>query len=370
MAREAYRSLYGDLRKLKDNSLLDDPAAGDGDDDEMFELLLAVSAWVDAYCNRCFYPLTAARRFDGTGGARLPVPDLVSLTGLTHYPDGGEEGEAWAPHDYALEPYNAAPTMPWGSPYASIIALGRAERRAFEAGRRNYEITGVWGYGQLAEPSGASVAAQGGVDAAQTSVAVTDGAHFAPGQTLLVGAEQALVTAVNANTLTLRARAQRHDRRRARARRGYLAAALARAGGAGDAHQRGAHLDARPRIRAVLRGRRPGHGRAAAARPLQEDDDLTMATTTQRERIATLESAIEAHDREHQLLERLWTQRLIAIEERLANIEEALQAWRGAPLPGARLSKRDVGLASGSAALATIGWLLLEQLGALAARGG
>ena len=83
-----------------------------------------------------------------------------------------------------------------------------------------------------------------------------------------------------------------------------------------------------------------------------------------------MESAIEAHDREHQLLERLWTQRLIAIEERLANIEEALQAWRGAPLPGARLSKRDVGLASGSAALATIGWLLLEQLGALAARGG
>ena len=56
-----------------------------------------------------------------------------------------------------------------------------------------------------------------------------------------------------------------------------------------------------------------------------------------------MESAIEAHDREHQLLERLWTQRLIAIEDRLANIEEALQGWRGAPLPNARLSKRDVG---------------------------
>ena len=95
-----------------------------------------------------------------------------------------------------------------------------------------------------------------------------------------------------------------------------------------------------------------------------------MATTTQRERIATLESAIEAHDREHQLLERLWTQRLIAIEDRLANIEEALQARLGAPLPNARLSKRDVGVAGGSAALATILWLILEQLGALAARGG
>ena len=140
--------------------------------------------------------------------------------------------------------------------------------------------------------------------------------------------------------------------------------------GRGGAHQRGAHLDARARVRAVLRGRRPGHGRAAAARPLQEDGDLAMATTTQRERIATLESAIDAHDREHQLLERLWTQRLIAIEDRLANIEEALQTRLGAPLSNARLSKRDVGLASGSAALATIAWLLLEQLGALAARGG
>ncbi|MDE2766377.1 MAG: hypothetical protein OXI25_08125 [Chloroflexota bacterium] len=95
-----------------------------------------------------------------------------------------------------------------------------------------------------------------------------------------------------------------------------------------------------------------------------------MATTTQRERIATLESEIEAHDREHQLLERLWTQRLIAIEDRLANIEEALQTRLGAPLPGVRLSKRDVRVAGGSAALAAILWLLIEQLGALAARGG
>ena len=36
MAREAYRFLYGDLTKLKDDSLLKDPAAGAGDDNEMF----------------------------------------------------------------------------------------------------------------------------------------------------------------------------------------------------------------------------------------------------------------------------------------------------------------------------------------------
>ena len=34
MAREAYRSLYGALTKLKDDSLLKDPAAGAGDDND------------------------------------------------------------------------------------------------------------------------------------------------------------------------------------------------------------------------------------------------------------------------------------------------------------------------------------------------
>ena len=42
MARESYRSLYGDLTKLKGDSLLKDPASGTGDDDELFQLLLLV----------------------------------------------------------------------------------------------------------------------------------------------------------------------------------------------------------------------------------------------------------------------------------------------------------------------------------------
>ena len=59
MAEEAYRSLYGDLTRLKDASLLDDPAAGTGADAALFRLLLAVSEAVDRYCNRHFYALTA-----------------------------------------------------------------------------------------------------------------------------------------------------------------------------------------------------------------------------------------------------------------------------------------------------------------------
>ena len=76
MAREAYRSLYGDLTKMKDDSVLKDPAAGTDDDDELFELLLAVSDWVDHYCNRHFYPRAETLLFDGPGGDRLLVPDL------------------------------------------------------------------------------------------------------------------------------------------------------------------------------------------------------------------------------------------------------------------------------------------------------
>ena len=88
MAREAYRSLYGDLTKLKDDSLLKDPAGGSGDDNELFQLLLAVSDWVDHYCNRHFYPRTETLVFDGRGTTQLLAPDLISVADHTrdnHY---------------------------------------------------------------------------------------------------------------------------------------------------------------------------------------------------------------------------------------------------------------------------------------------
>ena len=123
MAREAYRSLYGDLAKLKDTSLLDDPAGGTGEDDEMFPLLLAVSEFVDRYCNRHFYPLTTTRYFDGTTGNRLMVPELISVTSLKEDTNGdGTYNVTWAAADYALQPDNAEPTTHWGGPHTAIRA--------------------------------------------------------------------------------------------------------------------------------------------------------------------------------------------------------------------------------------------------------
>ena len=101
MGREDYRSIYGDLTKLEDDSLLKDPAAGSGDDDEMFQLLIAVSDWVDSYCNRHFYPRTRTLVFDGNNGWRAgpdaPAPilpltagnlDIARMEALIAFPAG------------------------------------------------------------------------------------------------------------------------------------------------------------------------------------------------------------------------------------------------------------------------------------------
>ena len=211
MAREAYRSLYGDLTKLKDDSVLKDPAAGPDDDDELFELLLAVSDWVDGYCNRHFYPRTDTLLFDGTGGDRLPVPDLIAVTELTQADGAGLSfARVWDADAYRLLPYNAAPLRPWGQPYGAIRARTR-RGDGFAPGEANFRVSGVWGYRLFAEHSGATLAAPAASDAA--AITVSDGKQFRVGQTVLLGApedaggavavEQALVTAINGDELSV-----------------------------------------------------------------------------------------------------------------------------------------------------------------------
>ena len=223
MAREAYRSVYGDLTKLKDDSVLKDPAAGPDDDDELFELLLAVSDWIDRYCNRHFYPRIETLLFDGNGDDRLTIPDLIALLQLHEAaPDGQFPGRQWTADAVRLIPYNAAPRQPWGHPYTALRPLSTPPLRggikggAFPPGEANIRIRGVWGYRMFAEPAGAALAADAAPNDAQ--ITVTDGNHFRPGQTIFpsglpnpdpdpapqtAAAEQALVTAVSGNTLTI-----------------------------------------------------------------------------------------------------------------------------------------------------------------------
>ena len=220
MAREAYRSLYGDLTKLKDDGVLKDPAAGPDDDDELFELLLAVSDWVDHYCNRHFYPRVETLLFDGSGGDRLAVPDLIAVSELAQADAAGLSfGKVWEAGDYRLLPYNAAPLQPWGHPHGAILALSKSGARmgrveGFAPGEANFRVSGLWGYRSFAEPSGATLAAP--VDAGAATLTVSEGSQFRIGQTVLLGtvdgdgkgadfasAGQALITAIDGNELAV-----------------------------------------------------------------------------------------------------------------------------------------------------------------------
>ena len=202
MAREAYRSLYGDLTKLKDSSLLDDPAGGSGDDDELFQLLLAVSDSVDGYCNRHFYPRTSTRTFDGTADTHLTLPDLIEVTTLkSDDDDDGTYETTWATTDYELLPLNAMPTQHWGSAYHTLRVLGRGTKSQFERGHARYQVLGSWGYRSFKEESGSVTG--GSMGASDTTVGVTSGADFAVGQTTMVDTEQMLVTGISSNTLTI-----------------------------------------------------------------------------------------------------------------------------------------------------------------------
>ena len=145
MAREAYRSLYGDLAKLKGASLLDGPVADSTNDDALFQLLLAVSAYVDSLCNRHFYPLTETRRFDGTAEAQLAVPDLVSVSSLrSDDDDDGIYETTWADADYELTPQNAAPTAHWGAPHQALRVRSHGAKQQFQRGHSRYETAAVW----------------------------------------------------------------------------------------------------------------------------------------------------------------------------------------------------------------------------------
>lgn len=203
MAREAYRSLYGDLAKLKSRALLDDPAAGTTFDDALWELLAACADAVDARCGRWFIPRTETLTFSvERSSAELLVPDLVAVSSLKadENVDGVYE-VTWAATDYLLQPANAAPTKAWGRPYTSILALSRGTKQQFLAGQDNYQVAGRWGFREHSEASGATVNET--YTSSDVTLTVSDGTKFAIGQTLLIESEQVLVTNIATNDLTV-----------------------------------------------------------------------------------------------------------------------------------------------------------------------
>ena len=183
---------------------------GTANDDRLLGLAEAVSGVIDHWCNRRFFALHATMRFDGSGGAFIGVPDLISVDngGLRVYERGyGAYPMTWAASDYRLLPHNADPASggnPNSRPYTRVQAAGEASGRLrFPPGCGNVEISGVWGWWQHLRRAARTVAA--GVDANAAaltlSAALTGRAEIDAGSTLLIGDEQIYVWERDGETL-------------------------------------------------------------------------------------------------------------------------------------------------------------------------
>jgi hypothetical protein len=194
---------YADLMVLKSGGVLN--ISGATFDARLLAILEDVSRWIDNYCNRHFYVLEATRRFDGSGSRALAVPDLISVTTLKTDEDQDRIFEVtWGSGDYLLYPLNAEPQQPWGRPYTRVLVDTEAGTRAvFPSGKSAVEITGMWGFRQVVEDSGADINEGGALGSADTMLTVTDGSKFAVGQTLLIESEQVYLTGIATNDLTV-----------------------------------------------------------------------------------------------------------------------------------------------------------------------
>ncbi len=194
---------YTDLTTLKSRGVLD--ITSTGFDTRLLALLEDVSRWIETYCDRRFYVLTATRQFDGDGGPVLHVPDLISVTTLKTDEDRDRVYElTWGNGDYLLYPLNAEPQQPWGRPYTRVLVdTESGSRPAFPSGKATVELNGSWGFRQVTVGSGADINEGGTFSASDTTLTVTDGTKFAVGQTLLIESEQLYVTAISTNDLTL-----------------------------------------------------------------------------------------------------------------------------------------------------------------------
>lgn len=201
--KEGYRSLYGDLTKLKDTSLLGTLTAAD--EPAAWQLLVAMSDAVDRYLNRHVSPVTTTRYYDGSDRVLLIVDDLISITSLKADEDRDKTYEVtWAATDYWLQPYNAEPTKHWGHGYTSLLARADGTKAIFLPGEQMYEVTGIWGSRQLTEDSGTTTD-NAGYSAAATTInaAAGGGALLAEGQTIMIASEQLLIMEISTDALTV-----------------------------------------------------------------------------------------------------------------------------------------------------------------------
>ncbi len=146
---------------------------------------------VDGLCHRRFWPELGTRYFDwpdwwqsGTAWRLwLDDNDLITVTSLV------SGGVTIAPSDYFLRRSDAKDEPPY-----THIEINLATQAAFGGGttwQRSIAVTGLWGYSAVEQPGGALAEA---LDAAETGVDVTDSASVGVGDLVRADAERMLVT--------------------------------------------------------------------------------------------------------------------------------------------------------------------------------
>lgn len=195
---------YCDLELLKAEGPLGG-GAGNQHNRRLLSLLEEASRWIDAYCNRRFYVVAEPRRFAGSGGPDLPVPELVAVTALATRAHPAGPPVTWIADDYELHPLDARPNKPWGRPYTRIaVSPTAAGRRAFPSGPATVAVTGRWGFREVIAATGTTLAPGGdGITAAATELTAAAPGILSPGQTLSLGAEQLYITAIDGVTATV-----------------------------------------------------------------------------------------------------------------------------------------------------------------------
>jgi len=111
--------------------------------------------------------------------------------------------ETWATSDYWFQSNNSAPTQHWGGLYTALKARAEGNKAdGFASGEQNFQIIGVWGYGQYSEGSGTDLNGAS-MDTFKATMAVDDGTQLEIGQTALIGTLQMRVTGISGSNLTV-----------------------------------------------------------------------------------------------------------------------------------------------------------------------
>lgn len=169
-------------------------------------VLESCSRRVDEWCGRSAYgsgfgPRTGINRYDGDGGNNLQLrDDLQSVTSITvrQATASATTTTPAANTDYYLRNQRRGYEP---APYREILLHGLGSVTVFGSGFRVTDVSGTWGYANVSATNTATASVIASTSA--TTITVSSGTEFSPGQTILIDSEQLYITAQSTVTLTV-----------------------------------------------------------------------------------------------------------------------------------------------------------------------